>query len=97
MRKSIREKAVTTAIATLESLKQKILDLHFGIATGKPMPYKDVASLLSKTSSPELVMQFANHKNDKDDSVEFGIDDIKTLEAEALRDLSRPARRRNMV
>ena len=94
MKKSIRDRAVTSAIASLEALKQKIIDLHYGIATGDPMPYKDVASFLSKTSSPELVLQFASSHKESDDCVEFSVDDIKSLEAEALRDLSRPFRRR---
>ena len=95
---------VNQAISNLESLKQQIIELHFGIKpsgiksedfdSGLPLTYQEIASLLSKTSSPELVLQFASSHKDNDDKIEFSIEDIKFLEEQALRELARPSRRK---
>ena len=100
---------VNQAISNLESLKQQIIELHFGIKpsgikpsgvrsedfdSGLPLTYQEIASLLSKTSSPELVLQFASSHRDNDDKIEFSIEDIKFLEEQALRELARPSRRK---
>ena len=87
-----RDNKVAKALSGLEALKQKIIELRYGLGSSKPMGTSEIAALLTRTASPDIILQFATHHKDDVGTVSFSVADVETLEAEALRDLARPCR-----
>lgn len=85
-----QEQKLAKALEGLEALKQRIIELRFGLSCSKPLTTKEVAKILSRVASPETILKFASHHKHDDGSVSFSEKDVAILEAEALRELSRP-------
>jgi hypothetical protein len=87
------EVKIFEALSSLESVKQKVLECRYGLKDGTPMSHGEIALYLSRVTSPEVKIEFATEHSAADGLVFFNEDDVKSLEAEALRELSRPVRR----
>lgn len=85
-----QEQKLSKALEGLEELKQKIIELRFGLCDSKPLTTKEVARILSREASPQTILKFASHHKHDDGSVSFSEKDIAFLEAAALRELARP-------
>lgn len=85
-----QEQKLAKALEGLEALKQKIIELRFGLSDLKPLTTKEIAKILSRVASPETILKFASHHKHDDGSVSFSEKDVAILEAEALRELARP-------
>lgn len=85
-----QEQKLAQALKGLEALKKKIIELRFGLSSSKPLTTKEVAKILTRVASPEIILKFASHHKHDDGSVSFSEKDVAILEAEALRELARP-------
>jgi hypothetical protein len=87
------ETKVLEALSSLEEVKQEILKKRFGLDGDPSMSYKELAYYLTSNLSPEIKFQIVTRQNEARDEAVIAPDDIKCLEAEALRDLTRQGRR----
>lgn len=84
---------VSDALSSLEDVKQDILKRRFGLQGDSAMSYSEIAYYLTSQLPPEIKLQIVTTQRDSHDEITLEANDIKTLEAEALRELSRGSRR----
>jgi hypothetical protein len=84
---------VLDAIANLEGVKQMIIKRRFGLADGKPLSYEELATFLTVHLSPQIKFEIVNKQNGIGEEVIIGVDEVKELEAQALRDLARRSKK----
>jgi hypothetical protein len=82
------QKAVHAAIESLDEIQAFVINHLFGLNSCSATNYEEIAELLSKKLSPEQLFAFNSKPNPNNDKALISADDIKEIEANALRALA---------